>query len=393
MSSHKDRHKRVECNVCHKTMRADTLMRHKNSHADLYSMNETETRVELRLRNEVYRERERRKQEIMSIAQMEDIPTQCYEELKPSTVTNAKCVSLREELTYDNAVYLETIELGRQINVIIDEGVVKEESLSRERRKALNLYRKQNSMFNIEDIKLRLWQKDLMELIVTPTAREIIWIRGTKGDEGKTWIQSYLESLYGHARVVRLDVKNSTSNILHVLSKRPLSSTNIFLFNEARSINHETCNYTVLEQIKDGIAMTSKYNNDVIRFRIPNIVIVFSNTKPAITQLSKDRWKIYNITNTGLKCIHDQLWTQRNQRHDTKSDLETKGDRDDDSDCHKDEFKPNSDPAKPMSIRSSKPIKPAPMPSGTYPVEPYPVPYGPSQYKSWEDMRSRGRWC
>ena len=183
MALRKDRHKQVQCNVCFKTMRADHVMRHKKRHVDLYSMDEEEARVELRLRKEAYRERERHKQEIISIAQMEDIPTQCYEELKTSSVTHAKCVSLREELMYDNAVYLETITLGREISDIIDEGVVKEESLSRERRKALDLYRKQTSLLNVEEIELRLWQKDLMKLIATPTAREVIWIRGTQGDK------------------------------------------------------------------------------------------------------------------------------------------------------------------------------------------------------------------
>ena len=323
-------------------MRSDNVKRHRKRHADLYSMNEEEARVELGLRREAYRERERHEQEINRqleiITKMEDIPTSCYEELKPPLVTKVvTCKDLRAELMHDNAVYLETITLGREIADIIDEGVVKEESLTRERKKALELYRKQNSMFNMEGVELRHWQTDLMDLIVTPTAREIIWIRGMKGDEGKTWIQSYLETLHGYARVVRLDLKNNTSNILHVLSKRPLSSTNIFLFNEARSLNNEKCNYTVLEQIKDGTAMTSKYNNDVIRFKTPNVVIVFSNSIPAIRQLSKDRWRVYDITNTGLKRIDDQLWKQRKQHHDTESHFgrsEPQGVRDDGSDYH-----------------------------------------------------------
>ena len=34
------------------------------------------------------------------------------------------------------------------------------------------------------------------------------------GDEGKTWFQGYLETLYGYARVVRLELKMKTGNVL-----------------------------------------------------------------------------------------------------------------------------------------------------------------------------------
>ena len=66
------------------------------------------------------------------------------------------------------------------------------------------------------------------------------------------------------------------SNVLRALTKQPFSSTDIFLFNEPRAKNHEACNYSILESIKDGIAVASKYNNDIVHFKAPNIVVVFS---------------------------------------------------------------------------------------------------------------------
>lgn len=83
-------------------------------------------------------------------------------------------------------------------------------------------------------------------------------MQGIMGSEGKSWFQDHLAALYGYARVVRLDLKVKTSNVLHVLSKRPLCSTDIFLFNKRRAMSNETCNYTILESIKDGIAVSSK---------------------------------------------------------------------------------------------------------------------------------------
>ena len=160
----------------------------------------------------------------------------------------------------------------------------------------------------------RSWQRHLMSLIDTPTEREVIWIQGVRGNEGKTWFQDYLASFYGHARVVRLDLKMKTANVLHALTKRPLSTTDIFLFNEPRAINHESCNYSILESIKDGTAVTSKSNNDIVTFKVPNVVVVFSNSIPTMKQLSKDRWRIFRITKDGLKRCDGRIWERQKEK-------------------------------------------------------------------------------
>ena len=143
-------------------------------------------------------------------------------------------------------------------------------------------------MRNLSTTELRIWQQQLIDNISAPSVREVICVWGQTGNEGKTWYQRYLETLYGYARVVRLDLKMKTANVLHALTKQPLSTKGIFLFNEPRSTSHVLCNYSILESIKDGSAVSSKYNNDVVRFKIPNVVVVFSNYMSNSRQLSKD---------------------------------------------------------------------------------------------------------
>ena len=77
---------------------------------------------------------------------------------------------------------------------------------------------------------------------------------------------------------MQLDLKMKTTNVPHVLTKQPPSMKDIFLFNKPRATSHESCDYSILESIKDGIAVLSEYNN-VMRFKIPNVV-VFSNHIP-----------------------------------------------------------------------------------------------------------------
>ena len=76
------------------------------------------------------------------------------------------------------------------------------------------------------------------------------------------------------------------------------------MFNDTRATDKENQNYAVLEHIKDGSAVSPKYNSCVINFKIPNIVIVFSNNKPEASHLSNDRWKIFSIRNGGLQRLN-----------------------------------------------------------------------------------------
>ena len=142
-----------------------------------------------------------------------------------------------------------------------------------------------------------------MEMIRQPSNREVIWICGKRGNEGKSWFQSYLETFCGYSRVLCLDLRNKTANTLYSLSKRPLQTTDIFLFNDTRAVGDTHQNYAVLEKIKDGCATSSKYGSNVIRFKTPNIIIVFSNITPTSYCLSVDRWNVHKIESNGLRYV------------------------------------------------------------------------------------------
>jgi len=243
---------------------------------------------------------EEKHQRIEEIAQQENIPIDLCVQSSSRTLK-----TLKEELLQTNQEYLEKIELGKQIALIIDEGTVREESLKKSSKEALDLHRKQKPRIDIQTAQLRPWQDELMKIISKPSDRTVFWICGYVGNEGKTWFQSYLETFYGYARVTRLDLRNKTSNILYALSKRPLQTTDIFLFNDTRACGETDQNYGVLEHIKDGCATSSKYNSNVLTFKTPNTVIVFSNNSPRTSHLSADRWRVYAIKENGLRCINN----------------------------------------------------------------------------------------
>ena len=98
---------------------------------------------------------------------------------------------------------------------------------------------------------------------------------------------------------------------LLLLSKLPLIEVDMFLFNDVRatSVETEPC-YNLLEMIKDGRAVSSKYLTKALRFKVPNVVMVFSNVYPDTKQLSRDRWDVYNITEKGLDPVSTKKCTQ-----------------------------------------------------------------------------------
>ena len=213
-----NRNKIGRCQTCNKTMRSDTLKRHARTHQDLLTMSDEDVVNELRARKATQVLREKRKQEIEELAQRENIPLDhCKGLTSPTTQLS---IDLEDILMKDNQEYLEKIDLGNKVAAIIDKGVVKEESLRKEYGEALQLYRKQKPRVEIAEAKLCPWQYNLMDIIdLARNDRRVFWISGAKGNEGKSWMQGYIEAYFGYSRVIRLGMSDKTSNILHALSK------------------------------------------------------------------------------------------------------------------------------------------------------------------------------
>jgi len=280
-------------------MRKDNLKRHHETHKNILSMTDEDVKEEIRARHATQIHREERRQKVEEIAQQEGICINLPNEFEIEDIA-----SLEEELLKTNKEHLEKIELGHQIANILDKGTVLEESLKKMHKEALDLYRKHRPRIDVQFAQLRPWQCELMKMVRQSSDREVIWICGKRGNEGKSWFQSYLETFFGYSRVIRLDLRNKTANILYTLSKRPLQTADIFLFNDTRAVGDTYQNYAVLEHIKDGCATSSKYGSNVIRFKTPNTIVVFSNNTPSTSCLSADRWSVHTIDSDGLRCIN-----------------------------------------------------------------------------------------
>ena len=276
-----DRHRILECPVCKRTMRSDSLKRHKLTKHKNFNFQVT----------------------TIIKAHVKDGGITSDQDLESEIVANGKLLD-------------EKIASGEKIFKVLTDTNTKEESLSKEHKEAFDLYQRKRLCFSSDNkITLFNWQKGVLsEFVNQPTDREVVWVKGASGNEGKTWFQNYVQSLLGTERVVQLNLKNSVGNIMHILRKFPLSTIDTFLFNDARSGQNEMRCYEVLENIKDGRAIASKYASEIVQFRTPNVVIVFSNADPDMTQLSKDRWRVYYINKKGLSAQTNRLWNLQHGR-------------------------------------------------------------------------------
>ena len=276
------KNKQVYCKVCLRAMRSDKLKRHNKVH-EKYEKNEYSS---------IHRSQE----------SIQTTSTYCSEESEESsTLPRIDGEGLRKILRMKNQEYKEKIQLGKEIYKILGQDDIKQESLEKIHKDALDLYMKQKQGIDHENIILRPWQEDLLRQIAHPTERKVIWVRGAQCGEGKTWFQEFVESRFGWERVVcGFDIKVKKSSICHALGKRPLTTTDIFLFNVGKAKTFDEVNYEVLEKIKDGRMIASKYDSRELKFKSPNVVVVFSNDKPDVKQLALDRWLIFSIINGEL---------------------------------------------------------------------------------------------
>ena len=205
----------------------------------------------------------------------------------------------------DAAEYKNKLKLGKIIYKEIEEHEIPEESLRREYKEAKELYIKHKKNIDLDNVILRPWQKALLEYI-KPSTREVIWVIGRHGNEGKSWFQEYMESKFGWGKVIcGMDIKMKKGSICHVLSKRSLMTTDTFLFDVGKANTDHGVNYELLEKIKNGRIVASKFDSKELKFNTPNTVVVFSNEKPDVSELSKDRWKIFQIRDDDLIDVTD----------------------------------------------------------------------------------------
>ena len=274
--------KKVRCNACYREMRSDNVKRHMKQHT---KKNESNPVTNISVTN--------------NYNTISGVSTERKDEENEN-----KDEELKEHLIKIENKYQEKLVQGKKIYKMLGEGVVSYQALPREMKEDVDLYMENQADFrDVGNVELKPWQESLLEYVQQPCDREIFWIIGKEGNEGKNWFQKYVKSWLGARRVVTgIDIKANNASIFQALRKCPIVTADIFLFNIGKSMNKfDQINYDALEKMKDGEAFASKYNSQQLKIRVPNVVMVFSNSPPDFKELAKVRFRVFNINNNQLE--------------------------------------------------------------------------------------------
>lgn len=147
------------------------------------------------------------------------------------------------------------------------------------------------------------WQKVIVDIVSKdPDDRTIYWFYERNGGVGKTTFCKYLVRFY-NAIVLggkSCDMKNGIIEY----QKTNLTTPELIIVNIPRSFDSNYLSYTGIEECKDMLFYSGKYEGGMVDGNPPHL-IVFSNKFPDIKKISKDRWKIYNITNDNYINLED----------------------------------------------------------------------------------------
>jgi len=146
---------------------------------------------------------------------------------------------------------------------------------------------------------LRPWQQSVKTYCTesVPNDRTINWIVDPPGNKGKTQFIKFMTIKHNATPLI----SGRGGDVARCLGDNPI----ICLVNVPRTAeNSGTFNYTILEQIKDGLVFDSKYESRVRVFNSPHIW-VFANWPPNLSTMSQDRWVLWTITNDNILAPYE----------------------------------------------------------------------------------------
>lgn len=144
------------------------------------------------------------------------------------------------------------------------------------------------ALMDLSAVELNEWQNDLEDLLNgTPDDRTIMFYVDSAGGKGKTWFCRYYISKYPERCMILGACKRDDMAYM-------VDETKTHFFVNVPRGGMEFLQYTVLEQLKDQLLVSAKYQSQLKR--LPKChVIVMCNEEPDVTKMSEDRFNIKYI--------------------------------------------------------------------------------------------------
>lgn len=137
------------------------------------------------------------------------------------------------------------------------------------------------------------WQQKIINIIDNkPDDRTIHWVYDKLGNSGKSFLCKYLACTRNIiiASGKKTDIFNQIKNYIDIHEEE---DPTIIIIDCPRR-NLEYINYGAIEEIKNGLIYSGKYEGGQCIFECPH-VIVFANELPELDAYTSDRWNIIKI--------------------------------------------------------------------------------------------------
>ena len=140
------------------------------------------------------------------------------------------------------------------------------------------------------------WQSKAVQLIDNVDDRTIYWIYEGRGNTGKSSLCKYL---CVHRRALLVsgkgnDIKYGIIKYFEQYHRYP----SLVIVDIPRQLQ-QFVSYSAIEEIKNGCFFCGKYESSMAVFDSPRL-ICFSNARPQVELMSRDRWQIYRIVDKEL---------------------------------------------------------------------------------------------
>lgn len=132
----------------------------------------------------------------------------------------------------------------------------------------------------------RQWQQRLSdELDADPDDRTVVFYCDPIGGKGKTWFQQwYFSKAVDKVQLLGVGKRDDMAHSIDPVCR-------VFFINVPRG-GMEYLQYTILEQLKDRMVYSPKYNSHMKALQTNCHVIVFCNEEPDRTKMSADRYVV-----------------------------------------------------------------------------------------------------
>ena len=153
-------------------------------------------------------------------------------------------------------------------------------------------YKTQNLLWLRDNMKP--WQRWITNKVTQRADyRDILWVLDPGGNAGKTYLAKYLH--YFHGAIITggssSDMKHAIARWRQITGHYPVT----IIIDSARSDTIRKDSYKAIEQLKNALFFSGKYESGMVASCTPPNIVVFSNKPPKLKAFSRDRWVVRTI--------------------------------------------------------------------------------------------------